>query len=220
MRIRHPFRSRAWATVLPRIQTQRRGARGFEGSSLPHLGRATVVKDPPEAAAGRVLVRWGSLSRGVIGFYLFLILLLLYLILRTPGFGGSSYLVPVVELLLLIYLARYLSTHYRLDAETLRARRLFGSRRLRLAEITRIQRANLRTLGAVGFLGTWGWHGRVWSPLVGQFDTVYTGSDGLLISGDGRPVFISPRDPDGFQRELDRRVRTENGGAEVDLAPV
>jgi hypothetical protein len=56
--------------------------------------------------------------------------------------------------------------------------------------------------------------------LAGTFDTVHTTSDGLLVTGESVPVFISPRDPEGFQRELSRRVRSVNGGVGIDTDPV
>jgi hypothetical protein len=155
----------------------------------------------------------------VVLFYLALVLLLLYAFYHgVPGLF-SSFVVPLLILLLMVYLVRYSSTQYWVDDRTFVAWRIFGSRRMRLRRIRRIQPANLRDLGAVGFLGTWGWRGRVWSPIVGTYDTVHTGSRGLLISGEGVPVFISPRDPEEFLRELSRRVRSVNGGEAPDESP-
>jgi Bacterial PH domain len=115
---------------------------------------------------------------------------------------------------LLVYLVRYVSTYYVLDSDELKARRLFGSRRIRFEDIRAIQLANLRDLGPVGLVGTWGWRGRVWSPIIGSFDTVHTVSPGLLITAGKAPIFISPRDPVAFGRELSRRARSWG----VDLA--
>lgn len=132
----------------------------------------------------------------------------------------------LLSLVLVIYLARYLTTYYVLDSDELKARRLFGSRRVRFEEIRAIQLANLRDLGPVGLVGTWGWRGRVWSPIIGTFDTVHTVSPGVLVTAGKVPVFITPRDPAGFARELSRRARSwgvelpADPGAMVAGAPV
>jgi hypothetical protein len=168
----------------------------------------------------QVYRRPAAYSAGVVGFYAVLILVMLYVYYRGAPNLVSTLLVPFVIIVLMVYLARYSSTRYRIDDRSLLAWRLFGARRMELRSITRIRRANLRGLAPVGFLGTWGWRGRVWSPVVGNFDTVHTGSDGILISGQGVPLFVTPVDPNGFQRELSRRVRSVNGGAEVDLDPI
>ncbi|HEV2317893.1 MAG TPA: PH domain-containing protein [Thermoplasmata archaeon] len=172
------------------------------------------------ASPVRVFVRPATQSLGVVGLYSLLIVLMLYVYYRGDEGLVSDLLAPFLVVVLLVYLARYSTTRYRIDDRSLRAQRLFGSRTLQLDQVRRIQRANLRTLGAVGFLGTWGWRGRVWSPMVGNFDTVHTVSDGLLIAADGVPVFISPIDPDGFQQELSRRVRSVNGGDAPEMEPV
>jgi hypothetical protein len=155
-------------------------------------------------------VAWASWSYATLGFYVFLILVLFYINGRT----GSYFLYPQVPLLLAvvigIYLGRYLSTYYILDNDYLHARRLFGSRRLRLESIFRIRFASLRELAPVGIVGSWGWRGRMWSPIggLGSFDTLHTMSAGVLVSGDGVPMFLSPKDPAEFARELSRRVRS------------
>jgi len=155
-------------------------------------------------------IAWASWSYATIGFYVFLILVLIYINGRT----GSYFLYPQVPLLLAvvigIYLGRYLSTYYILDNDYLHARRLFGSRRLRLESIFRIHFASLRALAPVGLFGSWGWRGRMWSPIdgLGAFDTLHTMAAGVLVSGDGVPMFLSPKDPAEFARELSRRVRS------------
>lgn len=156
----------------------------------------------------------------MIGFYLVLILIMVIVWLRATGYDLSIYLVVGLILILIVYLVRYLSTRYRIDDRSLGALRLFGSRHIPLEEITRIQRANLRALGPVGMLGTWGWRGRVWSPFIGGFDTIHTGSEGLLIRATGVPVFITPKDPEEFQRELSRRARSTGPDREIDTSPV
>jgi hypothetical protein len=159
----------------------------------------------------------GRFSAGVMGLYLVLMGALTYL--------GSERLINtlVTEVLvaaLIIYLGRYLSTRYRLTPRTFMALRLFGSRRIPLEEIRHASHANLRDLAPVSFIGSWGWRGRMWSPRIGQFDTVHTTSDGLLISGgSGVPVFISPKDPVAFLTELSRRVRSYNPDIDIETAP-
>jgi hypothetical protein len=123
----------------------------------------------------------------------------------------------LLSLTLVVYLVRYLSTYYVLDADGLKARRLFGSRRIRFEDIRSIQLANLRDLGPVGLVGTWGWRGRVWSPIIGSFDTVHTVSPGVLVTAGRVPIFITPRDPVAFARELSRRARS--WGVELPVDP-
>jgi len=107
-----------------------------------------------------------------------------------------------------------------MDAETLSARRLFGSRRVRLEEVRRIELANLRDLGPIGVIGTWGWRGRVWSPVIGTFDCIHTVSPGVLVSVGAVPMFLSPTDPKGFARELSRRARSWGVELEPDAPKV
>jgi hypothetical protein len=159
-------------------------------------------------------------SIGVFVFYAFLILIMVWVYLRGSADIVSSYLVPFILLLLIVYYIRYMSTHYRIDGRSFYASRLFGSRKLALRNIRKVQRANLRELGGIGMLGTWGWRGRVWSPILGPYDTVHTTSEGLLVTGLKVPVFISPRDPEAFQRELVRRVRAESGDEPPDTGPL
>jgi hypothetical protein len=155
------------------------------------------------------LVNIAPRSWATIGFYLVLAGIL---VLVQRAYGSGNFLFPsfplVLAVVLLFFLARYASTHYVLTPEELRARRLAGSRTVRLEEIRSIERANLRDLGPVGLIGTWGWRGRVWSPVIGSFDTCHTVSEGLLVSAGRVPLFISPRDPVAFARELSRRARS------------
>ncbi len=153
--------------------------------------------------AWRMGARW---SYGVIGFYAALALLLTYLGTLRPH---EAWLSELLIAALAIYLARYLSTHYRLDARRLVAGRLFGSRRIDLTEIRQAEPISLRDLAPVGLVGSWGWRGRMWSPRIGSFDTVHTVSEGILVTGGtGVPLFISPKDPSAFLEELSRRVRS------------
>jgi 4-amino-4-deoxy-L-arabinose transferase-like glycosyltransferase len=185
---------------------------------------ASAVSEPPSDESrepGPLLYRRPAAhSWGVIGIYLGLALLLTWVYSQGSSDLTSASVALGLIVVVLVYLARYLSTRYRIDDTWLIAWRLFGSRRVRLSRVRKIQRVSLRSLGPVGFLGTWGWRGRVWSSIVGTFDTVHTVSDGLLVTGGGVPLFISPVDPDDFQRELSRRARSVNGGWEPDLTPV
>ena len=166
---------------------------------------------PRRPPAYRMWARW---SAGVVGLYFVLAGALTYL-------GSERLINPLVaEVLvaaLIIYLGRYLSTRYRLTHRTFMALRMFGSRRIPLEEIRHASHTNLRDLAPVSFIGSWGWRGRMWSPRLGQFDTVHTTSEGLLISGGtGVPVFISPKDPEAFLAELSRRVRSYNPDIDIE----
>jgi hypothetical protein len=102
-----------------------------------------------------------------------------------------------------------------MDADRLSALRLFGSRTIALEEIHRIELANLRELSPTGFFRGWGWRGRMWSPAVGQFDSVHTVAAGVLVYAGPVPLFVSPSDPLGFVSELSRRVRSYRGDVEL-----
>jgi Bacterial PH domain len=153
------------------------------------------------------------LSAGIVVFYFLLIAAITYLAayhIMNPLIG------EVLDAALIIYLGRYVSTRYRLTSHSFDALRLFGSRRIPIAEIRHVTAANLRDLAPVSFIGSWGWRGRMWSPRIGPFDTVHTSSEGLLVTGGpGVPVFISPADADAFVTELSRRVRSYH--PEVDI---
>jgi hypothetical protein len=156
-----------------------------------------------------------DLSYLVIGTYLFL-LLLVVLILPTSSIVLYSWLPWLIAALVVFFLVRYLSTCYWIDADRLTAFRILGGRHLSLKEVRRIQFASLRDLSPTGFFGSWGYRGRMWSPVIGKFDSVYTASAGILIVAGDFPLFISPRHPQDFARELSRRVRSYRGPLEVD----
>lgn len=160
---------------------------------------------------------WARVSVGVAVFYLILIGAVTYLgIYRLT----SAFIAEALLTLLLLYLGRYVTTRYRLSAHTFAALRLFGSRRIPIEQIRHVQRANLRELAPVSFVGSWGWRGRMWSPQVGSFDTVHTTQDGLLVTGGtGVPVFITPKDLGAFVQELSRRVRSYHPGVDIEAAP-
>ena len=153
------------------------------------------------------------------------IVALLLLTSRASQVSTFPFINEVLAALFVIFLVRYTSTRYRLDADRLHAWRAFGSRTVPYESVRRIVYANLRELGPVSYIGSWGWRGRMWSPFVGKFDSIYTVSSGLMIFAGAVPLFISPKDPPAFARELSRRVRSYTGpleedvGAPPDLAP-
>lgn len=158
---------------------------------------------------------YGQRSAAVIGVYGFLLLLLLYFS-RTAGGTASPDVGFLLIAVTLFFLLRYLLTQYRLDGVQLVAWRPLGARRVPLESVRRIEYANLRDLGPIGMFASWGYRGRMWSPLLGPFDAIYTDSRGLLVTAGAHPLFISPKDPERFARELSRRVRSYTGPLEVD----
>ncbi|MEM0129691.1 MAG: PH domain-containing protein [Thermoplasmata archaeon] len=181
---------------------------------MPEAARGHGPPDPLDSRTGRYAVR-ADLSYGVIAVYVLLLLVVLLVlpsspVLRSPVFGWA------LAALIAFFLIRYLSTRYRMDAETLTAFRILGGRTIRLEEIRRIQYASLRDLSPTGFFGSWGYRGRMWSPVIETFDSVQTNSSGILIWAGAHPLFITPKDPDRFIRELSRRVRSWRGRLEVD----
>jgi hypothetical protein len=168
------------------------------------------------ADAGGRFVMHAAIPWGVVVFYVILILLVTYieLIHELPS---SPYLFFVLVGVLVIFLARMLSTRYVLDADRVIASRLFGSRRARLDRVRKIEHASLRELAPVSLFGGWGWRGRAWSPTIGRFDSLHTTSAGVLVTVDEYPMFLTPRDPPAFARELSRRVRSYVGEIEVDV---
>jgi hypothetical protein len=172
---------------------------------------------PPRAGrldtAGRYHDR-AKYSAWNIGAYVVLLLVIYFLVHSS----GADYWVPyVLAAVVLLLLIRYLSTHYVLDETYLRAARVLGGCRVALEDVREIDYASLRDLSPVGFFGSWGWRGRMWSPQVGTFDSAYTDTYGLLITTTGNPLFISPADPAEFARELSRRVRSFNGPLDRDV---
>lgn len=150
-----------------------------------------------------------------IGFYSILVVALLYATTRSPT-GDFPYVAGILIVVLLVFLLRFLTTVYVLDADDLRAIRLLGSRRVHLEEVRKIEYASLRELGGVSFFGGWGWRGRMWSPIIGQFDSIATISQGVLVTAGKVPLFVSPRDSSTFARELSRRVRSYHDHLEAD----
>lgn len=176
---------------------------------------SAVASPGPSASDGR----WRShspIDPAVVVVYAILVLLLA-VFGRSPG---PTPLIPNPLLLLaglvVIYFVRYASTSYSMDSDRFLAWRLFGSRSIPLETIRKIELANLRDLSPTGFFRGWGWRGRVWSPIIGGFDTVHTVSAGVMIAPDsGVPLFVSPKDPAAFVQELSRRARSYRGHVEV-----
>ena len=174
---------------------------------------AAAESAPPRLdARGRYRVR-GRISFGVVGFYLFL-LLLIGVFLRPPG--TALWVGSLLAGLVLLFLARYLSTGYTLDEEYLRAWRILGGQKLQLKDVRRIEFTSLRELSPTGFWGSWGWRGRMWSPGVGSFDCIHSDPRGILVTAGDHPLFISPADPAAFAVELSRRVRSHGAQLMVD----
>ena len=142
------------------------------------------------------------MSWAVVGTYVFMILI--FLLLTNWGFI-PEYAGIILIVILLVYLVRIVTTVCVIDEDTLRASRIFGSRRVDLDTVRKVDVLSLRDLAPVGWVGTWGWRSRMWSPVVGPFDNLSTIHLGLMIYGDGVPFFISPRDRDEFLKELDER---------------
>ena len=172
--------------------------------SLPHVSTSGVYR------------RHGRMAWGVVGTYIVLILILFF-VLPTSGVR-EGWAIDVILFLFLFFLVRYLSTSYSIDDSHLRAWRIFGNRRVPLEDVQRIEYSSIHDLGPTGFFGSWGWRGRMWSPLVGSFDAIYTDpAHGLLVSSRDFPVYISPGHTEEFARELSRRVRSYTGRLEVDV---
>jgi Bacterial PH domain len=142
--------------------------------------------------------------------------LLLYFVVAHSPIVSNPDFVYALMVITLFFLARYLSTHYEIDEAYLYARRIFGSRRIALSEIRKIEAGRLRDLSPTSFFGSWGYRGRMWSPVIGKFDAVFTDPSGLVVTPDEIPIFISPRRSEDFARELSRRVRSYTGPLAVD----
>jgi Bacterial PH domain len=153
-----------------------------------------------------------------VGVYLFLLLLVVLLLGRSST--TIAWWAPwVISIFLALSLARYLSTNYRIDELYLRARRILGGAKVRLDQIRRIEYVSLRDLSpTAGIIGSWGWRGRMWSPIIGRFDALHTdAAHGLLVTAGDVPMYISPKDSVEFARELSRRVRSYSGKLPIDV---
>lgn len=165
-----------------------------------------------------------KLSATVLGVYV-LLFLVVALVVAPRSVTPDDWLTIVLLLLTGYFLARYVSTSYTIDDRYLHAWRFLGGRRIPLEEVRKIEWASMRELAPTsGFLGlgAWGWRGRMFSPTLGPFDSIYTEpSRGLLVTAEPVPLYLSPRDREAFARELSRRVRSYTGALAVDVgAPV
>jgi hypothetical protein len=160
--------------------------------------------------------RRGKLSYSVVGVYVFLILLL-FIVLPNAGLR-EGWTFEIILLFFVFFLIRYLSTTYSISDTHLRAWRILGSRRIHLDQVRQIEYSSIRDLGPTGFIGSWGYRGRMWSPVIGHFDAIYTDpAAGILVTAEGVPLYISPGHMPEFARELSRRVRSYTGRLEVDV---
>lgn len=188
----------------------------------PAPRRPPVSKDATPSVRSRMDPKgryhaWGQISYTIVGAYVFLFVVFLFLFDR---YAGAVWWAPwLISILLLGSLVRYVSTHYRIDELHLVASKVLGGARIRLDEVRRIEYLSLRDLApTAGIFGSWGWRGRMWSPIIGRFDAVYTDSAvGLLVTAGEVPLYLSPRDPGAFARELSRRVRSYTGRLSVDV---
>ncbi|MGI0129826.1 MAG: hypothetical protein ACREEC_06710, partial [Thermoplasmata archaeon] len=121
-----------------------------------------MTADPPHrdpASTTEPDGRWRShapLPIEVVALYGIIIVVLLVLGRPTSPFKFPSP-VLLLDLIVIVFFARYASTTYSMDSDRLRARRLFGSRAIRFDDVRRIEFENLRDLSATGFFGGWGW---------------------------------------------------------------
>lgn len=152
----------------------------------------------------------------MIGVYVFLVLLVVLLLPSTSV--SVSWAPDLIIAILIFLLVRYICTTYSITDTQLRTWRIVGNRRIELEEIRQIEYSSMRDLGPTSFFGSWGWRGRMWSPRIGHFDAVYTDpAQGILVTAGEVPIYISPKDPEGFARELSRRVRSYTGRLAVDV---
>jgi len=173
----------------------------------------------PLDAKGRYRAR-GQLSIAVLGAYVVLLLLVVFVV--APRSSSTELWVPYgLVALTLLFLVRYVSTSYSIDETSLRARKILGGRKVRLEEIRRIEYSSLRDLAPTGGwfgVGSWGWRGRMWSPSIGEFDSVYTdAARGLLVTAGTHPLYLSPAHREEFAKELSRRVRSYTGPLAKDV---
>ena len=154
----------------------------------------------------------GRYSSGVVGAYVLLFLLLIFVVAPKVqmGYTWATYLLLGI---LVLFLARDLSTEYTLNDTHLHAWTILGGRRVPLDDVRAIEFASLRDLAPTGgFLASWVARGKMYSPTIGEFEMVFTdAAKGLLVSAGPYPLYISPRSPEEFARELSRRVRSYTG---------
>jgi hypothetical protein len=164
----------------------------------------------------------GRLSAGVVGAYLLVAVLIFVLV--APRSGGRYVWVPYfLSGATILFLAKYLSTRYTIRDAVLVAGQLGGRREVRLQDVRAIEYVSLRDLSPFGgfhILGEWGWRGPRFSRSIGAFDAIYSEANaGLLVTGGANPLYISPREPQRFARELSRRVRSAVGPLSKEAGP-
>jgi hypothetical protein len=153
-----------------------------------------------------------SFSVGVVVAYAILIALVLAVVAPRVQ-HGYTWVTYLLVGLLLLFLARYLSTSYTLNDTHLHAWTILGGVRVPLDEVRAIEYASLRDLSPTGgWLASWVMRGKMYSPVIGEFDMVFTeAASGVLVTAGPYPLYISPRRPEEFARELSRRVRSYTG---------
>ncbi len=188
-------------------------------AAAPTKPQADGEEAPDLDEEGRFRAR-GTLSYAVVGTYVFLLLFFVYLS-RSSFFGTFGWTPYLLLAVTAVFLARYLSTTYTIDDTRLRAWRVLGGRSVPLEEVRAIEYASMRDLVPIGgglTMGSWGWRGHLYSPSIGEFDSIYTDPvRGLLVTAGAYPLYISPKDPEGFARELSRRVRSYTGPLSKDV---
>lgn len=147
--------------------------------------------------------QWSDIPWATVGAYIFLVILMVILF-ETKNIPENVGLFLVA--VLVVYLARMVSLHYTLEDGKLKVLRLFGSRRVPISEVHKVEPSSLRDLSPVSFMGGWGWRSRMWSPVVGRFDNLSTVHKGLMIYATEPPFFISPKDPDKFLAQLQKET--------------
>ncbi|MGI0052700.1 MAG: hypothetical protein ACRECR_00360, partial [Thermoplasmata archaeon] len=86
----------------------------------------------PTQPTVRIYRQRGRRLPEVVAFYLVLVAILLALFLHGTSEAAYAAILPLLAVVLLVYLLRYLSTRYVMDDRELGALRLFGSRRVPL----------------------------------------------------------------------------------------
>lgn len=175
--------------------------------------REKVGPSPKEGATPPATFRAGPVRDPVVP--VLYVILLLVVLLELPRIGIDLPALYVIAAVLALYLARELSIFYTIDEDHLNAWRLFGWRRVPLTSVRKIEEISLRDLSPTGLFGTWGWRSRLWSPVVGRFDAVYTYHKGLLVHADEVPLFVSPAHREEFEHELARRAEAVGSSVEV-----
>lgn len=200
-------------TASRRPSVRAKGKR--EGSSAAGPERTAIGRRQQQARSAPLPVYRSGPVRAIAVPVLYVVMIVLVLV-EFPALHLESYATALVIGALVVYLLRELSVFYTIDEEALHAWRLFGWRSISLESIHKIEPVSLRDLAPVGFSGTWGWRSRLWSAqLNSSFEAIQTHHRGLIIHGEGVPLFISPRDRDAFAHALYERVQLVNPSIEA-----